>query len=65
MRFAIIPAITFIPLLLSAQAPYKQADILYGAAYYNEYMPAGLQPGPVEQRRRAYERRRHLSRAHG
>ena len=27
----------------------SQPTILYGAAYYNEYMPAGLQPGELEK----------------
>ena len=26
-----------------------QSTILYGAAYYNEYMPADLQPGRLEK----------------
>lgn len=35
---------------LNAQPPgQSQPTILYGAAYYNEYMPAALQPGRLEK----------------
>ena len=34
---------------ISAAAQTAQPNILYGAAYYNEYMPADLQPGRLEK----------------
>ena len=42
------------PLLAGPQVPAvapgaSQPSILYGAAYYNEYMPADLQPGRLEK----------------
>lgn len=42
------------PLLARAQAPQgtpgqTMPSVLYGAAYYNEYMPAALQPGRLEK----------------
>ncbi len=33
----------------TSPASTSQPTILYGAAYYNEYMPAGLQPGQLEK----------------
>ena len=41
-----------LPLLVQAQTPPSGAvlpTVLYGAAYYNEYMPADLQPGRLEK----------------
>ncbi|MGB8475776.1 MAG: beta-galactosidase [Candidatus Acidiferrum sp.] len=43
---AAIPAIAQSP---SAAPGATQPTILYGAAYYNEYMPADLQPGRLEK----------------
>ncbi len=42
---------TAAPAALPQQAPpgATMPDILYGAAYYNEYMPADLQPGRLEK----------------
>ena len=38
-----------LPLAAQDSAPgMKQPTILYGAAYYNEYMPAALQPGRLD-----------------
>src|ERR1700739_4540703 len=38
------------PLPAQTSAPgLSQPTILYGAAYYNEYMPADLQPGRLEK----------------
>jgi len=44
----------FVPCSAFAQSPSavpgaSQPTILYGAAYYNEYMPADLQPGRLEK----------------
>lgn len=41
-----------LPVLVQAQTPPPGAvlpTVLYGAAYYNEYMPADLQPGRLEK----------------
>ncbi len=51
----LLVAVTLLSSLFSlAQAPShapgaSQPTILYGAAYYNEYMPADLQPGRLEK----------------
>jgi beta-galactosidase len=38
------------PTIAQAPAPgASQPTILYGAAYYNEYMPADLQPGRLDK----------------
>ena len=33
----------------TATEPVKMSNVLYGAAYYNEYMPADLQPGRLDK----------------
>ena len=48
----IVAALLLSPSLLISQTPApgtQQPTILYGAAYYNEYMPADLQPGRLEK----------------
>jgi beta-galactosidase len=39
----------FTPALAQTAVGASQPTILYGAAYYNEYMPADLQPGRLEK----------------
>jgi beta-galactosidase len=48
----IVAALLLCPCAAPSQAPApgaQQPTILYGAAYYNEYMPADLQPGRLEK----------------
>ena len=42
----LLTILLLLPACLPAQTPHT---ILYGAAYYNEYMPADLQPGRLEK----------------
>src|ERR1035441_244326 len=45
-----VAALSLLAAPLSAQSlGTSQPTILYGAAYYNEYMPADLQPGRLEK----------------
>ena len=51
--FAAVLLAAALPTMQSQSAPgVEQPTILYGAAYYNEYMPADLQPGRLEKGRR-------------
>jgi beta-galactosidase len=50
---AFLAALSLLPGRLTAQSAQQPAgallqNVLYGAAYYNEYMPADLQPGRLE-----------------
>jgi beta-galactosidase len=48
--FAAVLLAAALPTMQSQSAPgVEQPTILYGAAYYNEYMPADLQPGRLEK----------------
>ncbi len=56
ISFLVVAALGLVVLYFSAfgQTPStvpgaSQPTILYGAAYYNEYMPAELQPGRLEK----------------
>ncbi len=46
LRHTLAASIAIIPCALLSQQPpgALQPNILYGAAYYNEYMPADLSP---------------------
>ena len=54
IAFVAVAAMAAIHFSANAQTPLAapgtaQPTILYGAAYYNEYMPADLQPGRLDK----------------
>jgi beta-galactosidase len=45
----VVPSVTSIAVAQNTPAVGAMNDVLYGAAYYNEYMPADLQPGRLDK----------------